>query len=220
MTLKTLGTALLAAGLLTSVGLAQAETVRWARSADVTTLDPHVFNTGTNFVLMHQMYETLVNRSADGKLVPTLALSWKMTSDPSVWEFKLRPNVKFHDGTPFTAKDVVFSLNRAKGPNAQVKSLLASMEEAKAIDDLTVHVKTKGPNLIFPDNLTNLFIMSEKWSKANGAAETQDAASKTENGATRAENGTGPYVLASREVDAKTVMKLNPNYWGKGQAPL
>ena len=67
MTLKTLGTALLAAGLLTSVGLAQADTVRWARSADVTTLDPHVFNTGTNFVLMHQMYETLVNRSADGK---------------------------------------------------------------------------------------------------------------------------------------------------------
>lgn len=104
MTLKTLGTALLAAGLLTSVGLAQADTVRWARSADVTTLDPHVFNTGTNFVLMHQMYETLVNRSADGKLEPTLALSWKMTSDPSVWEFKLRPNVKFHDGTPFTAK--------------------------------------------------------------------------------------------------------------------
>ncbi|MDH1702327.1 ABC transporter substrate-binding protein [Comamonas terrigena] len=220
MTLKTLGTALLAAGLLTSVGLAQADTVRWARSADVTTLDPHVFNTGTNFVLMHQMYETLVNRSADGKLEPTLALSWKMTSDPSVWEFKLRPNVKFHDGTPFTAKDVVFSLNRARGPNAQVKSLLASVEDIKAVDDLTVHVKTKGPNLIFPNNLTNLFIMSEKWSKDNGAVDTQDATSKTENGATRAVNGTGPYVLASREVDSKTVMKLNPNYWGKGKAPL
>ena len=221
MTLKTLGTALLAAGLLTSVGLAQADTVRWARSADVTTLDPHVFNTGTNFVLMHQMYETLVNRSADGKLVPTLALSWKMLpSDSSVWEFKLRPNVKFHDGTPFTAKDVVFSLNRAKGPNAQVKSLLASVDTITAVDDLTVHVKTKGPNLIFPDNLTNLFIMSEKWAKEKGALETQDAASKTENGATRAVNGTGPYVLASREVDARTVMKLNPNYWGKGSAPL
>ena len=116
MTLKTLGTALLAAGLLTSVGLAQADTVRWARSADVTTLDPHVFNTGTNFVLMHQMYETLVNRSADGKLEPTLALSWKMTSDPSVWEFKLRPNVKFQTTEFFTptralnADDVIFDL--------------------------------------------------------------------------------------------------------------
>src|SRR5256885_17213945 len=62
-------------------------------------------------------------------------------------------SVKFHDGTPFTARDVVFSLNRAKGENAQVKSLLSSMEEAKAVDDLTVQVKTKGPNLIFPDNL-------------------------------------------------------------------
>ena len=220
MIMKILGSSLLAAGLLTSAALAQAETVRWARGSDPTSLDPPAFNVGTNFVLLHQIYETLVIRSADGKLVPTLATSWKMTSDPSVWEFKLRPNVKFHDGTPFTARDVVFSLNRAKGENAQVKSLLSSMEEAKAVDDLTVHVKTKGPNLIFPDNLTNLFIMSEKWSKANGAETTQDTASKTENGATRAANGTGAYVLASREVDSKTVMKLNPDYWGKGQFPL
>ncbi len=218
MILKTLGTALLAAGLLTSAALVQAETVRWSRSADVTTLDPHVFNTGTNFVLMHQMYETLVNRTADGKLKPLLATEWKMLeSDPTVWEFKLRPNVKFHDGTPLTAKDVVFSLNRAKGPNAQVKSLLASVDSIKAVDDLTVHVKTKGPNLIFPNNLTNLFIMSEDWARKNNATETQDPNSKQENGATRAVNGTGAFMLASREIDSKTVMKQNPNYWGKDQ---
>ena len=218
MILKTLGTALLAAGLLTSAALVQAETVRWSRSADVTTLDPHVFNTGTNFVLMHQMYETLVNRTADGKLKPLLATEWKMLeSDPTVWEFKLRPNVKFHDGTPLTAKDVVFSLNRARGPNAQVKSLLASVDSIKAVDDLTVHVKTKGPNLIFPNNLTNLFIMSEDWAKKNNATETQDPNSKQENGATRAVNGTGAFMLASREIDSKTVMKQNPNYWGKDQ---
>lgn len=216
MLLKTLGSALLAAGLLSAATLAQAETVRWARSADVTTLDPHVFNTGTNFVLMHQMYETLLNRSADGKLLPLLATEWKMLeSDPTIWEFKIRPNVKFHDGTPLTAKDVVFSLNRAKGPNAQVKSLLASVDSIKAVDDLTVHVKTKGPNLIFPNNVTNLFIMSEEWAKKNNALETQDATSKTENGATRAVNGTGAFMLATREQDSKTVMKQNPNYWGK-----
>ena len=216
MILKTLGTALLAAGLLASAGLAQADTVRWARSADVTTLDPHVFNTGTNFVLMHQMYETLVNRTNDGKLVPLLATEWKLLdSDPTVWVFKIRSGVKFHDGKALTAKDVVFSLNRAKGPNAQVKSLLASVDTITAPDDLTVHVKTKGPNPIFPNNLTNIFIMSEEWAKANGATETQDATSKTENGATRAVNGTGAFTLATREVDSKTVMKLNPNYWGK-----
>lgn len=218
--LKILGHSLLAAGLMTSAVLAQADTVRWARSADPTTLDPHAFNTGTNFVLLHQIYETLVNRSADGQLQPLLATEWKLTSDPTVWEFKLRPGVKFHDGSPLTAQDVVFSLNRAKGPNAQVKSLLASMEEVKAVDDLTVQVKTKGPNLIFPDNLTNMFIMSEKWSKANNAADTQDTTSKTENGATRAANGTGAYTLATREIDSRTVLKQNPNYWGKGQFPL
>lgn len=219
MRLKTLGTALLAAGMLT-LGAAQAETVRWARASDPTTLDPHAYNTGTNFVLLHQIYETLVIRAADGKLIPTLATEWKLTSDPSVWEFKLRPGVKFHDGTPLTAADVVFSLNRAKGPNAQVRSLLASVEEVKAVGDLTVHIRTKGPNLILPDNLTNLFIMSEKWARANNAVESQDLKAKTENGATRAANGTGAYVLASREVDSRTVMKQNPNYWGKGQVPL
>ena len=208
---------LLCVGLL---NVAQAETLRWARASDPTTLDPHAFNVGTNFVLLHQMYEPLVIRDAKGRLVPTLATSWKLTADPTVWEFKLRPNVKFHDGSPLTAKDVVFSLNRAKGPTAQVKSLLASMVEAKAVDDLTVHVKTQGPNLIFPDNLTNLFIMSERWSKAKGAQTTQDTNSKTENFSTRNVNGTGPYLLVSREQDAKTVMKLNPLYWGKGLAPL
>lgn len=221
MMLKKLGAALLTAGLLASVTLAQAETVRWTRSADVTTLDPHVFNTGTNFVLMHQMYETLINRTNDGKLQPLLATEWKMLpEDPTVWEFKIRPGVKFHDGTPLTAKDVVFSLNRAKGPNAQVKSLLASVEDIKAVDDHTVRVKTKGPNLIFPNNLTNLFIMSEDWAKKNGATETQDPNSKSENGATRAVNGTGAFMLDSREVDSRTVMKQNPNYWGKGSSPM
>ncbi len=219
MLLKLLFSSLLAAGLLTAGGV-QAETVRWARASDPTTLDPHAFNVGTNFVLLHQMYEPLVIRDAKGKLVPTLATSWKLTADPTVWEFKLRPNVKFHDGAPLTAKDVVFSLNRAKGPTAQVKSLLASMESATAVDELTVHVKTKGPNLIFPDNLTNMFIMNEAWAKAKGAETTQDTTSTTENFSTRNANGTGPYQLVSREQDAKTVMKLNPQYWGKGQVPL
>ena len=216
---KLLLPSLLVAGLFTGAA-AQAETLRWARASDPTSLDPHAFNVGTNFTLLHQMYETLVNRDARGRLVPSLALSWQMTADPTVWEFKLRPNVKFHDGAPLTAKDVVFSLNRAKGPTAQVKSLLSSMVEARAVDGLTVQVRTSGPNLIFPNNLTNLFIMNEAWARAKGAQTTQDAASTTENFATRNVNGTGPYQLASREPDARTVMKLHPQYWGRGQAPL
>jgi len=212
-----LGVAALAAQAVHTV---QAETVRWARGSDPTTLDPHAFNVGTNFALLHQIYETLVLRGDDGSLQPGLAHTWRLTDDPTVWEFKLRAGVTFHDGTPLTARDVVFSLNRAKGEAAQVKSLLASTERISAVDDLTVHVKTQGVNLIFPDNLTNLFIMSEQWAKANKAETTQDTSSRSDNGATRAANGTGAYVLHAREEDARTVLRLNPNYWGKGQFPL
>jgi len=214
----------LAAALLIApvvfVTAAQAETVRWARGSDPTTLDPHAFNTGTNFTLLRQMYDPLMIRGADHGLEPALATSWRLTDDPKVWEFTLRPNVRFHDGTPFTARDVVFSLNRARGEHAQVRSLLASIDSVRAVDDLTVHVQTRGPNLIFPDNLTNIFIMSKAWAQANNALTTQDTTSRTENGATRAVNGTGPYRLVSREVDARTVLQLHPDYWGRDIFPL
>jgi ABC-type transport system substrate-binding protein len=108
----------LAAALLCTPAV-QAETLRWARSTDASTLDPHALNNGPNHNLLHQVYEPLIIRTADGKLLPTLATSWALTSDPSVWEFKLRKGVKFHDGSLFTADDVLFSLRRsARGSGA------------------------------------------------------------------------------------------------------
>ena len=115
---------------------------------------------------------------------------------------------------------MVFSLKRAQAPSSQMKSLLSSVREVVAVDPLTVHIRTQGPDLVLPDNLTNLFIMSEAWTRAHQAEAPQDTASRTENYATRHVNGTGLYTLASREVDSRTVMKLNPAYWGKGQFPL
>jgi len=103
-------------GLAMAAGAADARSLKWARTGDALTLDPHAQNEGPTHNLMHQIYEPLLIRDASGKVLPTLALSWAVTSDPTVWEFKLRQGVKFHNGNAFTADDVVFSLDRARQP--------------------------------------------------------------------------------------------------------
>src|SRR5215813_8239175 len=98
---------------------ADARALKWARSGDALTLDPHAQNEGPTHNLMHLIYEPLVDRDTrDGSLMPALASSWTVTSDPTVWEFKLRPNVRFHNGNPFGADDVVFSFARALQPTS------------------------------------------------------------------------------------------------------
>jgi peptide/nickel transport system substrate-binding protein len=210
--------ALIGATALTSIPV-DAKTLRWARSQDATTLDPHSGNTGPNHVLAHNIYEPLVIRGFDGKLVGALAVSWRILPDnPTVWEFKLRPNVKFHNGAAMTADDVVFSMKRAMMPAADMKSLLVSVEDIVKVDDLTVQFRTKGPNPLLVNNLTNLFIMDKDWAEANNAAAPQNLREKVENGATRAANGTGPFSLVSREPDVRTVMRVNPAHWAAPEA--
>src|SRR3712207_4654987 len=211
-----LAATLLAATALTAVS-AEARTLRWARVGDSLTLDPHAQNEGATHTLAHHIYEPLAMRDQKGNLVPGLATSWRtLPNDPTVWEFKLRQNVKFHNGAPFTADDVVFSLNRAMQPTSEMKGLLTSVDSVSKVDDATVHVKTKGPNPLLVNNLTNTFIMDKEWAEANNATKTQDFKNKEENYAVRNANGTGAFQLVSREPDVKTVMKRNDAYWGKG----
>ena len=191
---------LVGATFLTTVSV-EARTLRWARSQDATTLDPHSGNTGTNHVMAHNIYEPLVIRGFDGKLVGALATEWRLLpNDPTIWEFKLRQGVKFHNGNAFTADDVVFSLKRSLQPAADMKSLLVSVEDVIKVDDHTVHIKTKGPNPLLVNNLTNLMIMDREWSEQNNAAQVQDLKSKVENFATRNANGTGLFQLVSRRA--------------------
>src|SRR4051794_16609299 len=206
--------------LLLVVGTADARPVKWARSGDALTLDPHAQNEGPTHNLLQLIYELLILRHLDGKLLPTLALSWKVTSDPTVWEFKLRPGVKFHNGNVFDADDVLFSITRALQPSSAMKGLLTSIDTVTKIDPLTIHIKTKGPNPLLPAYLTNIYIMDKEWSEANGSATVQDFKERKDNYAVRNANGTGAYALVSREQDIKTVLKLNDGYWGKGQFPL
>ena len=199
---------------------AEAKPLRWARIADALTLDPHAQNEGSTHNLLQQLYEPLVQRARDGSLAPTLAVSWGLTSDPTVWEFKLRPNVKFHNGESFNADDVVFSIERALQPTSDMRGVISSIANVSKVDALTVHIKTKGANPILPATLTNAYIMSKSWTEANKAVTVQDYKAKVDNHAVRNANGTGAYTLVSREQDVKTVLKLSPNYWAKGQLPL
>lgn len=209
------------AALLASTFMAapvMAETIRWARSSDALTLDPHSQNQGVTHNFAHHIYETLVNRAVDGSLFPSLATEWHVAEDrPDVWVFKLREGVKFHDGADFTAEDVVFSLDRARSENSNMRQLHSAIESVTAVDDHTVEVKMTGPSPLYPNNLTNTFIMDKGWSETHNLQKVQDYAAGEDNHAVRNTNGTGPYVLESREVDVRSVLKRNENHWAEAK---
>ena len=211
--------AILAAAVIAP--LASAETLRWARSGDSLTLDPHAQNEGTTHTVAHQIYEPLLHRDMAGQIVPALATSWAtVPGNPNVWRFTLREGVTFHGGEAFTADDVVFSIKRAKMESSDMKGLLTSVKDVRAVDDLTVDIETNGANPLLINNLTNLFIMDRGWSEANDSATPQDFAAGETSFAAANTNGTGAFQLVSRTPDERTVFKANPNYWGKGQYPL
>ncbi|MGZ5036199.1 MAG: ABC transporter substrate-binding protein [Usitatibacter sp.] len=205
---------LVLAALACVAAVAEAKTLRFSSQGDITTLDPHGNNEGfTNGYLDH-IYEPLVTRGKDLKVEPCLAVSWQNV-DATTTRFKLRPNVRFHDGTPFTADDVVFTIQRALSDTSNFKPYLAGVKEARKVDDLTVDIVTDGPAPVLIPQLTEVRIMSKAWSTKHNVLKPQDYKNKEETYATRNANGTGPYILQSREADVKTVAVLNSNYWGK-----
>jgi peptide/nickel transport system substrate-binding protein len=210
-------TLLRAAALAVSLAFAaaaDAATLRYSSQGDITTIDPHANNEGFTNAFLDNVYEPLVTRGKDLKVEPCLALSWQQAS-PTVTRFKLRPNVRFHDGTPFTADDVVFSIGRALSDTSNFKPYLAGVKEARKVDDLTVDIVTEGPAPVLIPQLTEVRIMSRAWSTKHNVTKPQDYKGKEETFASRNGNGTGPYVLRTREADVKTVAVLNSNWWGK-----
>lgn len=208
--------ALAGAALVLTMGAVSAETLRWARVGDALTLDPHSQNEGPTSTMLHHIYETLVERAIDGSLTPRLATEWYIDpEDPTVWIFELREGVTFHDGADFTAEDVVFSLERVKTEASDFKALHASVVSAEAVDDFTVRVQMEGPTPLYPQNLTNFFIMDQDWSEANDVVLPQDTAAGEETYAVRNTNGTGPYTLVSRDPEVRTVLAYNEDHWGE-----
>lgn len=213
-------TAISAAVMTLTLSAASAQTLKWASAGDSLTLDPHSQNEGPTHTLAHQIYDSLVFRNMDMELTAGLATKWEVTSDPTVWKFTLREGVKYHDGADFTSEDVVFSLNRAKHENADVKGLLSSIVKVEADGDYAVLITTDGPNPLLPNNLTNMFMMDKGWAEKHDVEIPQDYAAGEETYAVRNANGTGPYKLVSREPDVRTELTINNDYWGKGMFPM
>jgi peptide/nickel transport system substrate-binding protein len=162
-----------------------------------------------------QVYEGLIARDKKLGLAPQLALSWEQTG-PLTWRFKLRPNVKFHDGSPFTADDVVYSINRGKEPTSQIAAYANAVGTPVAIDPMTVEFRLPTPNPIFLQHIAApLWILSKSWSEKNKVTKPLDFKNKEESFASFNANGTGPYMLVSRSPGIKTVYKRNTNWWGK-----
>jgi peptide/nickel transport system substrate-binding protein len=196
------------------VGAAQAKTFRYADQGDVLSMDPYMFNEALLLSFDGNMFEPLVDRNRKLELTPGLATEWKQTS-PTVWRFKLRPNVRFHDGTPFTADDVLFSLQRARSDGSDVKTKVAQVKEIVKIDAHTVDIVTYQPFPILPGAISTWYIVSKSWCEKNNAAQPVDVRKGTENYASSHANGTGPFMLKSREPGVRTVLVPNPNWWGK-----
>ena len=193
---------------------ASAETLRWARVGDALTLDPHSQNEGPTHTLNHHIYETLMGRALDGTLTPRLATEWSISEDDdTVWVFRIREGVTFHEGQELTAEDVVFSLDRARTPPSGMAALHAAVEEVTAVDDYTVHVKMSGPSPLYIQNLTNTFIMSKEWAEANNAETAPNFAAGEEAYSVRNANGTGPYRLVSRDPEVRTVLAAFEDHW-------
>ena len=199
--------------LLLFATFSQAATFRWASVSDHSTADPHAQNQIVNNAINGQVYEPLVKRGKKLEIIPGLAESWSQVS-PTVWRFTLRRGVKWHDGSAFTADDVVFSIRRVAGDTSTFRVYGRAVGEPRKVDANTVEFTTPVPNPVMLETLALLGIMSRPWAEKHGVVRSQDFGKGEDTYASRNAMGTGPYMFVSREPDVRSVFKKNPAWWG------
>ncbi len=197
-----------------SVCAAKAQTLRWASQGDPLTMDPHSQNEGLTNTVNGQVYERLTRRDRQLALEPSLAVAWQQTG-PLTWRFKLRPGVKFHDGTPLGADDVVFSVNRAKDPVSTFSVYANALGVPVAVDTQTVEFRLERVNPIFLQHIDSVFIMNRAWAERHRVVRPLEFKNKEESHASFAANGTGPFMLQLRQPGIKTTFKRNSAWWDR-----
>ncbi len=192
---------------------AQAKTLRWAAQGGASTLDPQAEAELFTNIAALQVYESLVRYDEHLKLAPSLATEWKATG-PRTWVYKLRRGVKFQDGTPLTADDVVFSFERARQSGSAFKLYANQAGIPRKVDEHTIEFTTAAPNPVQPVALVNILIMSRAWCEKHRTTRPQDFAHNEETYSARHAMGTGPFRLVSYEAGVKTVYEKNRDWWG------
>jgi peptide/nickel transport system substrate-binding protein len=193
---------------------AQGKTFRWASQGEIPTWDPHSQNNALSNGVHAYVYESLVYYDKKFDIEPMLATRWEQRSNTAV-RFFLRRGVKFHDGSAFTADDVVFSVNRAMDRLSNFAIYTQGIDKAVKVDELTVDILLTAPNPVLLRQLTELRIMSKSWAEKNNSARPKDMRSPEENFAHRNANGTGPFMLRQWQPDVRTSLTRNTNWWGK-----
>ena len=196
-----------AAALLACGAAATAQNLSIGFADPVSSVDPQLNNHAGDRSLALHFWDSIINSRDGGKLEPALASSWRAL-DEKTWEFKLRNDIKWQDGVPFTAEDIVFSMQRARsvaGSVASYSGAVRSVESVVAKDPHTVIIKAKTPNPMLPLEIASVYIVSKH---VGEKSRTEDY------NAGRAVIGTGPYKFVSYVPGDRTVFERNPTYYG------
>lgn len=181
---------------------ALAESLNIAYQGGAVTLDPHYRRETVTMNWQRHLFDTITTIDAAGKVKPGIARAWRPEGNDR-WVLSLREGVKFHDGTPLTPADVVFSIERAlNDPKSQFRSNIQAIKSAKATGKNTVEIITDKPDPLMPLHLSQIAVVPEKYVKAQGA----NWANKPV--------GTGPYKFVSWLAEDHLNLKSNPAYWG------
>ncbi|ETA53419.1 ABC transporter substrate-binding protein [Ponticoccus alexandrii] len=201
-------TAALAALLSTTMLMpAWAADLTIGRASEQSSIDPQFSRTGNNQMTSTMFFDRLVNFDENLQVSPGLAESWT-NEDETTWTLKLREGVTFHDGSPFTAADVVYSLERAdEVPNspAPYTDMVSSVASVEAVDDLTVKITTNVPNPALMEDIGRVFIISKAAAEGKTSEDFNAPATAV---------GTGPYILDEWRVGETLTMHANEAYWG------
>ena len=208
---------------LSNAALAQKLTI--GLSSEPTAIDPHYHELTPNIALSLHMFDALVSMDENSKIKPSLAASWE-NRDDTTWVFKLRDGVKFSNGAPFTANDVIYSfcrvLNNETSVSGSFTDQVKNMASVEKEDDKTIVIKTKTPEPLILSDLTQVFIISSSFAKfdkltfdpKNGCGVTSPWPTVTQFNDGSIAAGTGPYKLKSYVKGSGIELVRNDGYWG------